>query len=750
MADDDKGLGEKAKEKIKQATSITRLRTRNAFVNKINEILTRIKGAPKNVARLHFVTKDIEGIEQKSYEKLQKEIVDFDVLNDNMIKKLDTIEKNWNQMEKVMFQVEKDLQKQTLYTNQDTNNIEVSFHATGSGRIQKEIEIYDESMKFWVPFVDRLRYPDGCVHEIQTFGYLNLKSSEEGAKGWLPVIEDDVLDICQKVRSKYLKEKLDAIQNAPDDIDEADRSAIIKNVKDILDKTERGKIIDDKDTDDILNIKKMIDAGSSSKKIKALFSEIDNIIRNIMIIKEGVIKSIGEYELDKHIDTTEREMQGWIKGLTSDLKNLRIDREKIDTLKVSRSCDIKIYYDHTYKVVKPIIYDSAGYPVKVLREDGIYELRKDVYIDIGSREDIKDANGEIIGRIIDNKGKPKKVDRVVVNSQVVYPPDELLLIEDIRRCRRIDDFKENKYLKYAEKHYEWWWNEAFDGLYEKKKELNLKILKKEGEYKIGCDRNGWPLEVDEKGACLLDKWEGRAPRKFPDEFIEDFDLLHVANSVNNEFDIVRDDWRDARFHRFSLTSTDYAMASNPPYMVPSLLKRIGGAGWEWKPIGESALMRSQKSIKEFRSYIMRTHDKNNKEIFSKKGTRAPTNLNPAFDRRALKKEWYHIGRKYYYGYPDCINYYAKKDGGYFEVSGGPVKVNDDPTIGTRGLAMYIVDRITREEKTWKDIDAALAKFKHFDYGPRVFPGEKYAGKFAEKPYYVDIGEVREEKKGQKY
>jgi len=241
-----------------------------------------------------------------------------------------------------------------------------------------------------------------------------------------------------------------------------------------------------------------------------------------------------------------------------------------------------------------------------------------------------------------------------------------------------------------------------------------------GEVAPGFDENGWPLEVDEDGNVLLDIWDndprygpdtksprhGKTRRQVPKEFITDLDLLLTTQLIDNEFDTYRDDLRDGRYHPKSLTAIDYTMARN---------KAMGG---EWETKNENKL------AEEHRYYNMKLTDG---RIIKHK--REPTNLNPAFDKKFLGKNWIHVGRKFYYDLPKDVR---MKD----------LDPDEEGQVSTRGFSHYIIERVTSEMKTLKQAKEVLTaigeRIGGFDYGPR-----KFSTPFPKDPFNIDLVTLHE-------
>ena len=91
------------------------------------------------------------------------------------------------------------------------------------------------------------------------------------------------------------------------------------------------------------------------------------------------------------------------------------------------------------------------------------------------------------------------------------------------------------------------------------------------------DENGWPLEVGdsetktlfgnrilEEGEVLLDIYNNRPVRKVDPKWITQCDLLDIATWVYCQYDARRDDLRDGRYHKYSLSIMEYLMSELKP------------------------------------------------------------------------------------------------------------------------------------------------------------------------------------------
>ena len=243
---------------------------------------------------------------------------------------------------------------------------------------------------------------------------------------------------------------------------------------------------------------------------------------------------------------------------------------------------------------------------------------------------------------------------------------------------------------------------------------------RKGELGPGLDEFGYPLEVDVDNNVMLDKnnfpnnnSEWRTVPD-PDKFTKNIDPLERINYEAVFFDTFRDDLRDGRYHPNSLSITDFLQANNPSLF----------GLWKWPNKAEHELhtdidtatgdviVRGQTIVdvplngftSQIRHYKVR-----------------PTDKDPAFDLRALKSEhgrdlklMRHIGRKYYYMFPDH--------------SGELMLQNKDAHISSRGISMYLIEKMTREIEEFEEIKEALGFILResasrgsgvgYDYGPR--------------------------------
>ncbi|MBI4452591.1 hypothetical protein HY637_04120 [Candidatus Woesearchaeota archaeon] len=243
------------------------------------------------------------------------------------------------------------------------------------------------------------------------------------------------------------------------------------------------------------------------------------------------------------------------------------------------------------------------------------------------------------------------------------------------------------------------------------------------------------------------EYEGRRVgiRKVDKRFTTDqayLDLLEMSVYIYNEVDAVRDDLRDGRYHPYSKSTTDYIFHAEGgldidvnKLTIPSeILKEP--IRLEFNPFNmhsDYGYVKARPSyfnrgvpkeeIQVTRKYIYKdvVVDKRksgetapklvlryNKELYKnpdKWPERKPTNLNPAFDRRAINRKvpFIHWGRMMYYEEPDGINKWSE---------------NPYPHISTRGLAKYIIYWIAVRTNNLAEAIEAAESEKGYDIGIR--------------------------------
>ncbi len=296
------------------------------------------------------------------------------------------------------------------------------------------------------------------------------------------------------------------------------------------------------------------------------------------------------------------------------------------------------------------------------------------------------------------------------------------------------------------------------------------------EQNIGLDENGFPLEIDNEGYVLLDRWMGQiwenewqrstiennknpgwkrflercekvstTVRQVRKEFAGEsayIDLLEMTAYVLNEIDAVRDDLRDGRYHPHSKTATDYII-----HAERNLKGLMGGAPVEIRRDPREytyvdTILRSpikfsydQLKIGDERGFVKARPERfiagtNEDAIqrlfrvksfmgssFSGEGERRPTDINPAFDRRAIHamRPFLHWGRMLYYEDSFGINLFSQ---------------NPYPCISTRGIAKYILFFIVTKTETLREAAEAADNNIGYDMGVRDLGGPFMFNPFA--------------------
>lgn len=293
------------------------------------------------------------------------------------------------------------------------------------------------------------------------------------------------------------------------------------------------------------------------------------------------------------------------------------------------------------------------------------------------------------------------------------------------------------------------------------------------KFMTGLDENGYPLEIDENGMILLDKWwyeigqntwqmeiiesktggqeiiqkinhiKANGVRVVDKKFTTDqayLDLLEMAVYIYGEVDAVRDDLRDGRFHPYSKTTTDYIVHAEGgleidpnKFTVPrEILKQPiklrfdefdltndGGYIKANPDFFNNPQLVPKEELKVKRTYQIKEFDISAKVL--KQGQvheRKPTQLNPAFDRRALNSHgsFIHWGRMYYYEDGSGINKWSE---------------NPYPHISTRGIAKYIMYWVATKTQNFAEAVEAANHADGYDIGIRR---PLVGGRFVKNPY----------------
>ncbi len=259
-------------------------------------------------------------------------------------------------------------------------------------------------------------------------------------------------------------------------------------------------------------------------------------------------------------------------------------------------------------------------------------------------------------------------------------------------------------------------------------------FKQGDEVAPGLDKNGYPLEVGdgktffsgrgsrelmEEGVVLIDFYEGRSPnggevRKVSPQFITDVDLLDLAVWIYTAHDAYRDDLRDGRYHEKSISIMELIMSELKVKGHPQSLSDIKN--------GNHAKINMK--LNKLPAALEATSLRPSSDPNSVKMTIEPSHLNPAFDLRAPGRTL-HRGRKYYYDLQENIFNEQSKE----------------PTITTRGAALYILHRVIQDTKYWggmndpnrtgviEVLEAIGRIINGYDIGPNI-------------GYYMEKGEAK--------
>ncbi|MBI2655848.1 hypothetical protein HYX06_05510 [Candidatus Woesearchaeota archaeon] len=251
-----------------------------------------------------------------------------------------------------------------------------------------------------------------------------------------------------------------------------------------------------------------------------------------------------------------------------------------------------------------------------------------------------------------------------------------------------------------------------------------KWYKKPDELDHGLDKYGYPLEVDEDGYVMMDKWDEKGNptksstwRQLPGGAESQFkvwvDTLEMANYITNMHDTYRDDLRDGRFHTGTSTIMDYVEANNASIWNLWHMENENDIAYRKDPV--TGRVTGQKYVpvdllREIPGAGLKKSDIGTYPYLYKVG---PTDKNPAFDlgwvkRKETSVDWKHVGRRYYYEVPDHS----------FAISGQ----NQEPHISSRGISMYIIEKLMREIRPWNEVmeelDTIGAEQGGLDYGVR--------------------------------
>lgn len=172
------------------------------------------------------------------------------------------------------------------------------------------------------------------------------------------------------------------------------------------------------------------------------------------------------------------------------------------------------------------------------------------------------------------------------------------------------------------------------------------------------------------------------------------DLLKVLNWALNDWDMLRDDLRDGRYHPESHTLADYTIAA---LLGHDTLKMV-----------------ENKKPKHIESEFV--WDVNGKVLSKatdgKPLRRRPADKNPAFDLRDLTAPFVHFNRKHYYE--------SLSDHWVDELIEGR-KINTTPFLSTRGMSAFVISMMLRRSM---DLDTEMPKLRNLQI-PFDFGGDTY-------------------------
>lgn len=325
----------------------------------------------------------------------------------------------------------------------------------------------------------------------------------------------------------------------------------------------------------------------------------------------------------------------------------------------------------------------------------------------------------------------------------------------IKHYEEIENLKtqlKNKRLTFDQVYYQHTYRIVKSVIYENndpKKPKHLKDVqgwyKRDDEEGDGLDKNGWPLEVGdgdrlfrgqplEEGIVLLDLYNEndkeyqklqKAPkiRKVPKEFITDCSLLDMAVWIYVSFDAYRDDLRDGRYHPKAITVMERILQDiTPKQMHFDIPKKL--------LTGQHIKTKMGLNVKKLHGTgpkLRPDTDPNEVDQIIE-----ATSFNPCYDVGAFELQnslggkpmaWSkHMGRKLYYDVQDNT------------------EPSDEPTITTRGAAMYILHRLIERAKYWEGkgdekyagimelIDFIGKEIGGWDIGPNLGPNFSRWGK----------------------
>lgn len=349
-------------------------------------------------------------------------------------------------------------------------------------------------------------------------------------------------------------------------------------------------------------------------------------------------------------------------------------------------------------------------------------------LDNSHRSNLVGGKGVIKHHNVIDTRRGEIMGRKLTNEQVYYTHTYKVVLPKIPKTVKTGELLRDEDGKVIGEIIDFVLDEKGSIVYEYLKDYVPADWKRVEETDYGLDRNGWALEVGwegtifrnrelRRGEVLIDLFEGREPRLVPQnahKFIVDLDLLDVAVWIYVNWDAYRDDLRDGRYHENAITAMECIMAelNIPDIQHPQTLNDIR----------ESRHARIRMNLNKLPVMEGRpANDPNHVDM-----TITPTNISPAFDLNSFRinpttGRTIHMGRKYYY-----------------ELQENTVH-SMQPTMTTRGAALYLLHRVIEESKYWgregdpgpgvlQALQAIGAQTEGFDIGPNLGPGFKRWGK----------------------
>ncbi len=432
---------------------------------------------------------------------------------------------------------------------------------------------------------------------------------------------------------------------------------------------------------------------------------------------------INEYTGDEKFDDNHRSAfdgGGSVAGIPNKIKQ-RIDSEIVGNKKLKPD---RVHYFHTYNQIKRI----KPQDIPELQSVSLATKNKDIYCTFERRGARKNSNPGRVGYEadwgLDCNGWPLEVANDVyefVFEEDYDPETNHLKTKKIRfepGSVLIDIFEREEDIKHNNK--------------------VLRELKKKPE-----NRNLSDEQI--RGSNETEFREPTKVRLVPLKFIEQMDPLETICYINAHIDSMRDDLRDGRYHKHSISLNEVLLAElhSSKFGVPIIdeliqdirhhtSEKLDDKGEPVTP-GVPLDIELLKQGIHAKALIRPNIFERNGTIKVKAGleeyenlqktlveTISPTHLNPAFDFRALELLHHtqglstlntiHMGRKLYYETQDNTTH------------------SDKPTITTRGAALYIVHKVIEEIRQWDEIQRMFAEIGEETHGYDIGPNLERWGK----------------------